>query len=93
MIALHPYKAYAADMRIGMIVIAMIALAGCAKSAAEQAEEQYQIVSKSGELGKSDKCAAAGRAKDAWLAEGNSKKYEEWQLTEYADCAAASRRY
>ena len=65
------------------------AAAGCT-SAAEKAEKSYDLASKN-DLQPHDRCVAARRVKEAYLAEGNEVKYELWSNKEFNACAASRR--
>lgn len=64
-------------------------LASCNREA-KSAEREYEIAAKS-HFGTRDACAAAGRAKDAWLRAGSQQEYELWKLKEYNACSEAER--
>lgn len=69
------------------LMACLITLAGC-ENAAQKAEREYDLVAKES-YQPADKCAAARKAKDAWLKEGDQERYRFWSLIEYADCLPA----
>lgn len=67
-----------------MIIVAALALAGCV-SEAEKAEEEYRLVASTA-IDRRDKCVAARKVEAAYLAEGNAKSYEHWNLIAASNC-------
>ena len=61
-------------------------LAACAPSSGERAERSYEIVKRTA-LDRSEVCRAARAARDAWLSEGDTQKYEGAEIRAYSDCA------
>jgi uncharacterized lipoprotein YmbA len=57
-------------------IIAALALAGCA-SEGDKAAEEYRIAEKHS-IYPAEKCAAARRARDAYLREGDEYNYKLW---------------
>lgn len=55
--------------------------------AAQDAEEQYRMVEKSGT--KVDLCVRAGMVAEAYLQAKNSEKYDFWKTTQRVDCLTA----
>lgn len=55
--------------------------------AAQDAEEQYRMVEKSGT--KVDLCVRAGMVAEAYLQAKNPQKYDLWKTTQRADCLTA----
>jgi hypothetical protein len=63
-------------------------LAACmGQSEAEKAVREYDIVAKQGT--NAEKCAAAGKAAEAWLGEQNEAQYQQWKRTRDIYCLAA----
>lgn len=71
-----------------LLICAAVLLAGCAghygRAAARDAEEEYRIVAQTGSL--REKCAAAERAKAAWLRARDEHKYNEWAIRAGSHC-------
>jgi len=63
-------------LRFAFLGIAAATLAGCS-SAASKAEADYEFLSKNGGTDQ-EKCAAAGRAAQAWMEAHDAQKYEWW---------------
>ncbi len=72
-------------MRIGLILIAVAALAGCDREA-ERAEEEYKFLSNS-YGSEAEKCRAASRAVQAYIKRGDKIKYLDWKITQTRNCA------
>lgn len=66
-----------------LIIIAALALAGCA-SEGEKAEAEYRIET-SGFVTVEDKCRAARKVQQAYLSDQNQDKFRRWRL--HADLA------
>lgn len=69
-----------------LVAIAAV-LAGCSDPA-KQAEAQYDMVQAGGTL--DEACAAATKARDAYLAQGDSQDYQRWGIIARSDCYLAS---
>lgn len=70
-----------------LIFIAALALAGC-KSEGERAEAQYEIET-SGFVSEDDKCVAARKVQQAYLADQDEEKFRRWRLTADIQCNRA----
>jgi hypothetical protein len=71
-----------------VIAVALVCGAGwiyaSMPNAAEQSEGQYNLVASTGSVG--EKCDAAKRVRDAWLARRNETQYALWQSRAQIDC-------
>lgn len=65
----------------------LLCLTACS-SAADEAETQYNLVVAHGSLG--EKCQAAQRVRDAYLAANDSTNYGLWQSRAAVDCEDAT---
>ena len=69
----------------GLVIAGMATMYfGMPRLSALKAERQYDMV------GMSDKCRAARRVADAWLAAEDSKKFEHWDMMADMDCMRAA---
>lgn len=69
-----------------LLIAGVVVLLAACTSAAETAEQRYQMVDNNALSTKAEKCAAASDVRDAWLAEGNQEKYEFWSLISNSNC-------
>lgn len=76
------------NARILASLIFVAPIAACSPSPGAKAEQAYEIVKKNA-LDRREVCKAARAARDAWLSEGNEKKYELAEIRAYGDCAGA----
>lgn len=74
-----------------LIFMAALALAACAESEAEKAENEYRMAEASIIDPAQKKCAAAKKVAAAYAAEGDEGSYSQWDLRAYNDCFAADR--
>ena len=72
-----------------MFAAVVVVLVQACTSKAQDAEEQYNIVSKSGSLG--DKCEKARQVKNAYLAAHDQENYKRWKLSSDIDCLRAEQ--
>ncbi len=70
--------------------LALAALLSACTSKAEQAEDEFMMIARSG-LDPSDLCAAAGKVKRAYLEQGDEVKFQTWEAREYSACARSRR--
>jgi hypothetical protein len=68
-------------------LLTLACLVGCSNPA-EDAEAQYNIVAAKGSLG--EKCQAAQKVRDAYLANNDSTNYSLWQSRAAVDCEDVS---
>lgn len=76
------------NFRASALLILVVSVAACSPSPGARAEQAYEIVKKNA-LDRNEVCRAARAARDAWLSEGNEKKYELAEIRAYGDCAGA----
>lgn len=77
-----------------VLLVALVLLADLRRpSAAEKAEGEFDMVSNNTLATRTEKCAAARRARDAWLAEGNAEKYEFWSMIAGSSCMRLAGEY
>lgn len=72
-----------------VLVAVALALAGCS-SAGQKAEREYEIVAKSGT--DQQRCTAARKVADAYLAEEKTEAYNQWNVTANIYCQSAQLR-
>jgi len=70
-----------------MCIPAALLLAGCS-SEGQKAEERFEMV-KRNSAGAQQSCDEAERVAQAYLNEGNERKYKDWQATATVECSAA----
>lgn len=66
-------------MRAFTAAALMVLLSGCSR-AAEKAEQEYEFLLSGGAATKSELCAAAQKARDAWAEREDEHKYLIWQV-------------
>lgn len=69
-------------------VLLCAALLSACNSAAMKAEDEYAFLSRNN-VSKSELCAAATKAKQAWAERQNQDKYEHWKVISDLDCLSA----
>lgn len=67
-------------------VAAVVLVAGCSRAEGPKEAERYRIIEKSDFPDPASRCLQAQKTRDAYLRDGNSKEYENWQIVAYADC-------
>lgn len=83
------------DYAIGACIVVLAAIfidkffAPSAPTAAQEAEQRYEIVAKSPLSTAYDRCREADKVTQAWLAEKNQEKYNSWKLTRDTSCLVA----
>jgi hypothetical protein len=70
------------------IALAGIPLSGCS-SAAQDAEEQFNIIDQSALSTDADRCQAAGKVAEAYLAAKDTDQFERWRVTQQTYCLSA----
>ncbi len=70
------------------LFIAVLALAGCAQSAGERAEEAYTDAKNSGAT-QAQLCRSAQAVEQGYRADGESDKADQWKLYAQVDCSGA----
>lgn len=72
------------------LALCLLPIVAACSSATDRAEQSYRIAKKN-DRQPWDRCAAARRVKEAWLAEGDREQYEQWSLEESNACFEARR--
>lgn len=78
-------------MRAKLAIFAVAALVSCTtreEAAAEKLEREYQIIRDAGGSD-AEKCKAAERARDAWLAALDQERYEQSKFRAAMQCGIA----
>jgi hypothetical protein len=74
-------------MRLGVVTAAALALAGCAASSGEKAEQQFNMIADGGT--DREKCDAATRVEAAYLADGDAARFRDWRIKAGLACNQA----
>lgn len=73
-------------MRLAVSIVALALSLSACSTAADQAEQEYQIVSNDSLASDADKCVAARKVAQAYLSAKDEKNYQMWHLTEISVC-------